>query len=359
MSDTMKGKPAVRVAVLAACVAAATAVWSQSFPQHAVPPVNDLPNPYIGAPFGVLPEGRAWGSTAGIGIDPDGKSVWVAERCGSFLPPSQVKPGTTFGCDSSPLDPILKFDAAGRLVKSFGAGLILFPHGLSVDPDGNIWVTDGLGKDGKGHQVWKFSPEGKVLMVLGKPGVAGSGDGEFNAPSAVAVAPNGDVFVADGHGRDTNARIVKFDRTGRFIKTWGTKGSGPGEMDVPHTIAMDSRGRLFLGDRNNNRIQIFDQDGNFLDQWPQFSRPSGVYIDRNDVIYVADSESGSFNKAHGAWKRGIRTGSAKDGTVTAFIPDPDENATGTSAAEGVAADADGVIYGAEVGPRRVMRYVKR
>ncbi len=137
------------------------------------------------------------------------------------------------------------------------------------------------------------------------------------------------------------------------------KGSAPGEMNIPHTLAMDSRGRLFLGDRGNNRIQIFDQDGNFLDQWLQFSRPSGVYIDRNDVIYVADSESGSVAKAHGGWKRGIRVGSARDGAVTAFIPDPDENASGTSAAEGVTADANGVIYGAEVGPRRVMQYVKR
>src|SRR6516225_4704214 len=109
---------------------------------------------------------------------------------------------------------------------------------------------------------------------------------------------------------------------------------------------MDSRGRLFVGDRQNNRIQIFDQDGNFLDQWLQFSRPSGVYIDKLDVIYVADSESGSVNPAHGAWKRGIRIGSAKDGTVTAFIPDPDENATGSSAAEGVTADAMGNIFGA-------------
>jgi hypothetical protein len=220
-------------------------------------------------------------------------------------------------------------------------------------------VTDNAGKDGKGHQVFKFSPDGKVLMTLGKVGVAGSGPDEFNAPSAVLVAPNGDIFVADGHGGNTNARIVKFDKTGKIIKTWGKKGNGPGEFDVPHTLAMDSRERLFVGDRGNNRIQIFDQDGKFIDQWAQFSRPSGVYIDKNDVIYVADAESGSGNKAHGAWKRGIRIGSAKDGTVMAFIPDPDENATTTSAAEGVTSDAMGNIFGAEVGPRRVMKYVRQ
>jgi DNA-binding beta-propeller fold protein YncE len=358
MSDLNGGKITIRLArfgALAVFALAAGAVYSQ-----AIAPTNSLPNPYAGAAFGKLPEGRNWGSTAGIGIDPDGKSVWVAERCGAFAPPSQVgRPGVQVGCDGSTLDPVLKFDETGKLVKSFGAGLILFPHGLSVDPEGNIWVTDGLGKEGKGHQVFKFSPDGKVLLTLGKRGVAGTGPDEFNAPSATLVAPNGDIFVADGHGGNTNARIVKFDKTGKFIKTWGKKGSAPGEIDGPHTLAMDSRGRLFLGDRGNNRIQVFDQDGNFIDQWAQFSRPSGVYIDKNDVIYVADSESGSVNKTRTDWKRGIRVGNAKDGKVTAFIPDPDENATGTSAAEGVAADAQGNIYGAEVGPKRVMKYVRK
>jgi sugar lactone lactonase YvrE len=264
-----------------------------------------------------------------------------------------------FACDGSNLDPVLKFDETGKLIKSFGAGLLLFPHGLSVDHEGNVWVTDGLGKDGKGHQAIKFSPDGKVLMRLGKAGIAGSGPDEFNAPSAVQVAPNGDIFVADGHGGNTNARIVKFDKTGKFIKTWGTKGSAPGEFNGPHTLAMDSRGRLYVGDRGNNRIQIFDQDGNFIDQWAQFSRPSGVYIDKNDVIYVADSESKSVNKEHGDWTRGMRVGSAKDGKVIALIPDPDLNATTTSAAEGVTADAQGNIYGAEVGPKRVMKYFKK
>jgi len=353
MSDLNGGNLSLRFAVLALLAVSAGAVYSQT-----VAPTNSLPNPYHGMPFGTLPDGRTWGSTAGIGVDTDGKSIWVAERCGAFAPPSQVRPGVQFGCDGSTLDPVLKFDETGKLVKSFGAGLILYPHGLSVAPDGNVWVTDGLGKDGRGHQVFKFSPEGKLLMALGKAGVAGTGTDEFNAPSAVQVAPNGDIFVADGHGGNTNARIVKFDKTGKFIKTWGKKGSAPGEFDGPHTLAMDTRGRLYVGDRGNNRIQIFDQDGNFIAQWAQFSRPSGVYIDKNDVIYVADSESGSAAKSHAEWKRGMRIGSAKDGTVTFFIPDPDENATGTSAAEGVTADAKGNIFGAEVGPKRVMKYVK-
>jgi DNA-binding beta-propeller fold protein YncE len=322
-------------------------------------PTNSAPNPYRAIEhWGTMPEGRNWGSTSGIGIDPDGSSVWVAERCGAFAPPSLMKPGTPFACDGSNLPPILKFDASGKLVKAFGEGLLLFPHGLHVDREGNVWVTDGLGKDGKGHQVLKFSPDGKLLMRLGKAGVAGSGPDEFNAPSAVLVAPNGDIFVADGHGGNTNARIVKFSKDGKFIKTWGKKGSAPGEIDIPHALAMDSRGRLFVGDRQNNRIQIFDQDGNYLDQWFQFSRPSGVFIDKKDIIYVADSESESVAKNHDGWKRGIRVGRVSDGRVTAFIPDPVEKTTGTSAAEGVAADAAGNIYGAEVGPKRVMKYVK-
>ena len=323
-------------------------------------PTNSLPNPYRSIEnWGTLPAGRQWGSTSAVAIDADGTSVWVGERCGESRPPNQVDQSKPFACDGSPLDPILKFDSSGKLLKSFGAGLLLFPHGIYVDRDGNIWVTDGLGRGTKGHQVFKFSPDGKVLLTLGKPNQPGSGPDQFNAPSAVVTAPNGDIFVADGHGGNTNARIVKFTKDGKFIKTWGQKGSGPGDLDIPHALAMDSQGRLFVGDRQNNRIQIFDQDGKFLDQWAQFSRPSGIYIDKNDAIYVADSESESVSKNHDGWKRGIRVGSAKDGSVAAFIPDPVETTKGTSAAEGVAADAMGNIYGAEVGPKRMMKYVRK
>jgi DNA-binding beta-propeller fold protein YncE len=324
-------------------------------------PVNSAPNPYRTIEgWAKMPEGRIWGSTAAVDIDPDGSSIWVAERCAAqgFVPPSQMREGQVFNCDGSNLDPILKFDASGKLVKAFGAGLFVFPHGLHRDFEGNIWVTDGAGRGAKGQTVQKFSPDGRLLMTLGKPGKAGAGLDEFNAPSSVVVARNGDIFVGDGHGGDTNARIVKFSKDGKFIKTWGKKGSAPGEMDIPHTLAMDSRGRLFLGDRQNNRIQIFDQNGVFLDAWSQFSRPSGVFIDKNDTIYVADSESESVSKNHDGWRRGIRIGKVSDGVVTAFIPDPVDKATGSSAAEGVAADAAGNIYGAEVGPKRLMKYVK-
>jgi sugar lactone lactonase YvrE len=175
----------------------------------------------------------------------------------------------------------------------------------------------------------------------------------------VAIAPNGDIFVADGHGGNSNNRIVKFTKDGKFIKTWGKKGTDPGEFDIPHCLAFDSKGRLFVGDRNNNRIQIFDQDGNYIAEWKQFSRPSGIFIDKHDIIYVTDSESESVSKNHPGWKRGIRVGKVKDGSVTAFIPDPVEIATGTSAAEGIAVDSKGTIYGAEVGPKDLKKYVKK
>jgi len=314
---------------------------------QAVAPQNSHPNPYRTIEnWAKLPEGRAWGSTASVDVDAH-DNIWVAERCGANT------------CEGSNLAPILEFDPSGKLLKSFGAGMFLFPHGLTVDKEGNIWVTDGHGAEGKGQQVFKFSPDGKVLMTLGKAGVAGNGPDTFNMPSAVAIAPNGDVFIADGHGGDSNNRIVKFTKDGKFIKTWGKKGTGPGEFDLPHCLTFDSRGRLFVGDRNNNRIQIFDQDGNYMEEWKQFSRPSGIVIDKQGIIYVADSESESVSKNHYGWKRGIRVGNLKDGVVTAFIPDPVAVATWTSAAEGIAVDSKGVIYGAEVAQKDVKKYVKK
>ena len=310
-------------------------------------PNNSQPNPYRTIEnWAKLPEGRPWGSTAGVDVDRHG-NIWVAERCGKN------------SCDGSNLAPILEFDPSGKLLKSFGEGMFLFPHGLTVDKDGNIWVTDGHGANGKGQQIFKFSPDGKVLMTLGKAGVAGDGPDTFNMPSAVAIASNGDIFVADGHGGTSNNRIVKFTKDGKFIKTWGKKGTGPGEFDIPHCLAFDSKGRLFVGDRNNNRIQTFDQDGNFIEEWKQFSRPSGIFIDKHDIIYVTDSESESVSKNHNGWKRGIRVGKVKDGSVMSFIPDPVEVATGTSAAEGIAVDSKGTIYGAEVGPKDLKKYVKK
>jgi len=298
---------------------------------------NVQPNPYGTVEnWAKLPAGRTFGSTSAVDVGPDG-SIWVAERCGANT------------CAGSSLSPILRFDGSGKVLTSFGGGMLVFPHGIFVDKEGNVWITDAQGKDEHGHQVFKFSPEGKLLMSLGKAGVAGDGVDTFNQPSDVVVAANGDIFVADGHGGNSNARIVKFSKEGKFIKTWGKKGSAPGEFDTPHAIAMDSKGRIFVGDRANNRIQIFDQDGGFIAEWKQFGRPSGIFIDKHDIIYVADSESRAEN--HPGWKRGIRIGKASDGTVTAFIPDPepDPDHHPTSGAEGVAAADAGNVYDAEVG----------
>lgn len=350
----MSNSNRVRLTLSAVIVAVLALSADKAFTQGNVQPVSDPPNPYQTIEgWAKMPEGRAWGSTSAVDIAPDGKSIWVAERCGGN------------SCAGSDLPVVLKFDETGKLIKSFGAGMFIFPHGIHVDLQGNVWVTDGVppgaanpATAGKGHIVVKFSPEGKVLLTLGKAGVPGDGPDTFNQPSDVITAPNGDIFVADGHGANTNARIVKFDKNGKFIKAWGKKGTGPGEFDTPHSLAMDSKGRLFVADRNNNRLQIFDQDGKFLDEWKQFSRISGLYI-RNDMLYAADSESNAAR--HAGWKRGIRIGSVKDGKVTAFIPDPEPNPdrAATSAAEGVAVDAKGNLYGAEVGPRALKRYVKK
>ena len=300
------------------------AVLQAGLPAHQGEPTNDLPNPYQGAEL-QLPDGRMWGSTAGVDIAPDGKSLWAIDRCGSN------------GCVGSDLDPILLFDAEGNVVRSFGAGMLAFPHGIHVDQEGNVWVTDPVLNDGRGQgadeigsDVIKFSPEGEVLLTLGTPG------GQRERPRYVEWAlrrrrgrHSGDIFVADGHGPGTSERIMKFDRNGNFIMQWGEPGEGAcgtNEFSSLHALEIDSQGRLFVGDRDNNRIQIFDQDGNYLDCWYQFSRPSGIHIDQDDNIYVADSESSdrpdAGGPAHGDWQRGIRVGSAKDGTVKYFIPDP-------------------------------------
>ena len=324
---------------------------AQAQPSYA--PKNDEPNPFQpGASFGQLPDARKWGSTAGIDLAPDG-TIWAYDRCGAN------------SCAGSSVTPILHFDTSGKLLNAFGAGMFNFPHGIGVDKDGNVWVSDHGANppNNKGQVVYKFSPDGKVLMTLGKPGVAGNGPDTFNQPSDVLVAPNGDIFVADGHGPQTNARIVKFDKTGKFIKSWGGHGSGDTQLEGPHALAMDSRGRLYVGDRTNNRIQVFDQDGKLLASWKQFGRPSGIFIDRNDIIYVTDSESREDNKPEDygynpGVHRGIRIGSVKDGKVTAYIPDPKPSG-GTSTSEGVTVDRQGNVYGAEVGPRDVKKYVKK
>lgn len=298
---------------------------------------SDLPDPYKRVDnWAQLPAGMKFGQVISVDGDAAGH-LWVFHR-------------------GEP--PVLEFDTSGKLLKSWGAGMFVQAHGMFLDPDGGIWLTDGRAKDGKGMQVFKFSRDGKVLMTLGKAGVAGTTEDTFNAPSDVAIAPGGDIFVADGHGGKTNARVVKFSKDGKFIKAWGQPGSAPGEFNIPHSIAFDSQGRVFVADRGNNRIQIFDQDGNFLEQWKQFGRPSGIFIAKDDTIYVVDSES---NKARNpGYKRGIRIGSAKDGSVRAFIPDIDPNPDTTTilGAEGVGVDSKGDVYAAQVGRQTITKFLR-
>ena len=313
-----------------------------------VKPGDDLPDPYTAVTdWAKLPSGWTWGATGGVGVDSKG-NVWVVQRCGND------------SCITGTEDPILEFDKSGKFLKSFGSGLFAVPHSITIDREDHIWVADFQAREGKGMQVWEFSPDGKTLMTLGKTGVAADGPDGFNQPAAVAISPKGDIFVADGHGTPgSNYRIAKFSKDGTFVKAWGKKGSGPGEFGALHTLAFDTSGRLLVGDKGNNRIQIFDQDGNYITEWKQFGRPAGIYVDKKNNIYVADSDSNS--KVHPGWQRGIRIGSATDGSVKFFIPDPnsDLNFTGTSSAEGVAADADGNVYGAEVGEKDLKKYVKK
>jgi sugar lactone lactonase YvrE len=321
------------------------ALWAVSgdrgYTQAADP--NAAPNPYkMQDNWLQLPEGRKLGAAIKIQVDhSDGKSIWVFDRCSSN------------SCANSMIPPIQKFDSNGKFVRAFGANMFIQPHGFYVDNDGNVWATDNGVSNGKGAIAVKFSPDGRVLMTLGKPGMPGNAEGFFNGASSVVVAPNGDIFVGDGHGGNTNDRVVKFDKTGKQIATWGKHGKGQGEFDQLHGIAMDSQGRIFVADRGNSRVQVFDSSGKFVAEWKQFGRPSDVSIDKNDVIYVTDDQSNQNNNP--GFKTGIRIGSAKDGKVTAFIPTPSAE---IATPEGVGFDDAGNVYGSWTGKMAVRRWNK-
>jgi DNA-binding beta-propeller fold protein YncE len=305
-----------------------------------------MPKPLPPDPFGPpqrhwahLPDGRPWGQSAGIEIGPHGE-IWVIDRCGAN------------SCDGSNLAAVHQLDPrTGRPIKSIGAGLFAFPHGLHVDRDDNVWVTDAaVSKDKKkGEQVIKLSPEGKVLMRLGTAGVSGGGPRHFHDPGDVVTAPNGDIFVADGHGTvamdlppDTITRIIKFAPNGKLIKAWGSLGSGRSQFRNPHALAFDSRGRLFVADRVNGRIQIFDQDGRWLTEYRGFNHPSGLFIDKNDTLYASDYNSEG--------QKGIYIGDARTGKLRYFVPDD-------QAGEGVALGPDGTLY--EATPGGITRFLPR
>lgn len=304
---------------------------------------NAAPNPYkVQENWAQLPADRKFGGVIKAQVDhSDGKSMWVFDRCGSNE------------CTDSMLPPLLKFDASGKFARAIGAGLFVVPHALYVDRDGSVWAEDQIARNGKGVDLIKFSPDGKVLMTIGKPGMPGNAPGYLSAVSSVVVAPNGDIYVGDGHGTGTNDRIVKFAKDGTFVSTWGKHGKAEGQIDTPHGIALDSAGRVYVADRVNNRIQIFSPDGKFVAEWKQFGRPSDIVIDKNDLIYVNDAQSA--DKTNPGFQQGIRIGSVKDGKVTAFIPQTDPR---IGAPEGLGVDGDGNIYGAYQAQRMVRRFVK-
>jgi len=314
------------------------------------------------------------GPPASVHVDVDGESIWAFIRCDETSPvPAAL--GGRFGLDCmnadgtlKPHDTIYKFDPKGNVVKSFGAQMFIWPHGLHVDREGNVWATDSgsesavatAAKAGvkAGHIVRKFSPDGQVLMTLGEPGVGGDDEYHFKSPAGVVTAPNGDIFVADGHF--TSNRIVKYSKDGKFIKAWGKTGYAPGEFRVPHCIAMDKRGRLFVCDRSNARIQIFDQDGKFLARWYQFGMPSGIAFSVNDedLIYVFDSESDNVDNP--GFEQGIRIGDALNGWVRDFILDQGGNPnvrTGSGPEFGTV-DKFGNVFAGEPRPRVLRKYVK-
>jgi hypothetical protein len=275
-----------------------------------------------------LPAGvDRFGMTLGMEIDSD-QNLWVFQRCFST---------DCVGGPEERLPAVLKYDAHGRLLDSWGEGMFVWPHGFHLDSQGHLWTTDARGADGKGHTVMKHALDGRVLMTLGTPGVAGTGQDTFDGPADVLVAPDGSIFVADGHGND---RVVKFSENGDFLMEWGSEGTLLGQFNEPHALAMDSRGRLFVADRMNQRIQVFDQNGRFLAVWPAI-QASGLHIAPGDIVYVADYQL----------RQGIVIARASDFEEIGFID-------GTLA-EGITVDPSGNVFTGESIPRNVKKFERK
>ena len=312
-------------------------------------PTSTMDNPYeLVENWPTLLPGQEWGAAIGL-IPDDTGGLWMMFR-------------------SEP--PINYITADGQITKSFGDGMIVQAHGFCMDNDGNLWAGDSgpFGDDpstaGRGFQIHKFSQEGEHLLSLGEAGVSRASETTFIGPTACAVMPDGNILIADGHWpRPSNAqqdgdRLVVVTPNGEFVRSVGSMGAGPGEFMGPHTLAIDADGRVFVGDRSNNRVQIFTQEGEFLAQWNQFGRPSGVFFDQHGRIYVADSESD--NVQNPGWEMGIRIGEVETGWVTEFILYPwgDPRDVAGNGAEFVAVDRHGNIYGGEPRPRKLQKYVR-
>lgn len=360
----------VALAAVVVMVVALSAVGAQ---QTSFPKPSDLPNPYrLVDSWPTLPSsmnGGKWGEVIRVQLAPD-HTIWVFHRCFNTVPAGSA---TCIGRGTAN-PPVLQFDASGKLLRSFGAGLFAYPHGFTIDAEGNLWASDVndeatvLGMSAKnaagivmGHEVLKLSPSGKVLLTLGKQGVAGNGRDTFDRPTGIAVAPNGDIFVTDGHYPNSHhsARVVKFSKNGRFITEWGREGTAPGEFQDPHDIVIGgSQNRVYVADRRNARIQVFDQDGTFIAAWKQFGEPSSVFVGKDDTIYVGAAFPDTTAKK--GELRGIVVGNARDGSLEAFIPDPYDitKLERGSSASGIAADETGTIYAADVAAHNLRKYVR-
>ena len=326
------------------------------------------PNPVVSTQWGELPAGRVWGHTAGIDIDPTDGHIWAYERCGAGGGGGAA--GGAVNCDTNPVDPIFKFDrSTGEVLANFGAGIFTIPHGIHADHEGNVWVTDfATNASGtKGQQVHKFSPDGELLMSLGVAGQTGNDGAHFNGPNDVVVAEDGSIFVADGHagqgmttadaveeGRRAGqtGRILKFAADGTFIMQWGQLGADHGEFRTPHALEIDSQDRLWVADRGNHRLEIFDLEGNYLESRYSYGRISGIFFSDDNLVYAIDSESDPFR--HVNWIAGVRIGPLNEDRLTAFIPGYPDETRGyhSTAGEGVAVDADGTVFAAE-GPSSI------
>jgi sugar lactone lactonase YvrE len=323
-----------------------------------------LPNPApkVTRNWGELPAGRKWGTSAGVEIDPMDGHIWAYERCGAGTLGGAGGGGTT--CETNVVDPVFKFDRnTGKVLANFGKDIMVTPHGIHVDRQGNVWIADFAGNQAqtKGHQVHKFSPKGEKLLSLGIAGKPGTADGQFNQPNDVVVGPDGSIYVSDGHdaqgmtnnqaitegiNRGATSRISKFTPDGKFIKSWGKIGVRHGEFRTPHALMFDAKGRLWVADRGNHRLEIFDQDGKYLESRYMYGRISGFFV-KDNMVYAIDSESGPLN--HPNWRNGVRIGPLDEDRITAFIPpfEREDRVYQGTAGEGIAVDTDNNVYAAE------------
>jgi DNA-binding beta-propeller fold protein YncE len=235
--------------------------------------------------------------------------------------------------------PLLEFDRDGKLARHWGDGVWVRPHGLKFDPDGNLWAADD-----QGHIVVKLDAQGRVRMVLGRKNTKGETKDLFNRPTDIAFGPNGDFYVSDGYG---NSRVVKFNKEGQFITAWGKKGAGEGEFNLPHAIAVDRRGRVYVGDRENFRMQVFDADGKFITQWKHVGSPWGIAIAKDESIFMCDGHNNRILKLN------------QKGEVQGVLAGPGKLPGQLDYSHHIAVGPSGSIYVAEIKNWRVQKFVPR